>query len=56
MDELVHVSSEQVGVAVEPEDAQRSRVGKSAVAIEIDPVDPFPGRVEQQLGNFARVI
>jgi hypothetical protein len=56
MDEFVHVSSEEVGVAVEPEDAQGGGVGKSAVAIEINPVDPLPSRIQQQLSNFARII
>ncbi len=56
MDKFVHVPSEKVCVSVEPENAERRGVGEGAVTVEIDPIDALPGRIQQQLSNFAGVI
>jgi hypothetical protein len=50
MHEFVHVPAEEVLVTVEAEQAETSRIGERAIAVEVYTVDALTRRVEQQLG------
>ncbi len=52
VNEIVHVLSEKLFIALETKEPGARRVGKRAVAIHIDAVNPLAGRVEKQTNEF----
>ena len=55
VDQLVHLHAEQVIDRIKSQQGCARRIGKRAIAIEIDAVDSLAGRMQQQLREISAI-